>query len=109
MHHCSVGKHAGLVEPWQIWEYGKERGDDWYSPITSVVDYRPDTNTHLIYSASVNYLTREKLTRPVLTEVRYGTQEVLSEFPVRSSQIGNVGYRALVVDLDSAFWTDLPC
>ncbi|WP_260308779.1 aryl-sulfate sulfotransferase [Pseudomonas sp. OG7] len=91
MHHCSVGKHAGLVEPWQIWEYGKERGDDWYSPITSVVDYRPDTNTHLIYSASVNYLTREKLTRPVLTEVRYGTQEVLSEFRVRrdSSSLGH--------------------
>ncbi|KAH8109933.1 arylsulfotransferase [Phellopilus nigrolimitatus] len=87
----------------QVWEYGKDRGDNWYSPITSVVEYREDTNTQVIYSASVAFLTREKLIRPVLSEVKYGTQEVLAEYHLHSQQPGNVGYRALVIDVDKAF------
>ncbi|OCB90767.1 Arylsulfotransferase [Sanghuangporus baumii] len=87
----------------QVWEFGKERGDDWYSPITSVVEYRKDTDTQMIYSASIAFLTREKLVRPVLSEVKYGTQEVLAEYRLYSHQPGNVGYRALVVDLENAF------
>lgn len=96
-----IDETKGTVE--QVWEYGKERGDAWYSPITSVVEYRADTDTQLIYSASVSYLTKEKLTRPVLSEVKYGTQDVLAEYRVTSRQPGNVGYRALVVELDKAF------
>lgn len=87
----------------QLWEFGRERGDAWYSPITSVVEYRPETDTQLIYSASIAFLTPERLTTPVLTEVRYGTQEVLAEYRVVSGQPGNVGYRALVIELDKAF------
>ena len=26
----------------QIWEYGKERGHEWYSPVTSLTEYMPD-------------------------------------------------------------------
>lgn len=96
-----IDEARGTVE--QVWEYGKARGDSWYSPITSVVEYRADSNTHLIYSASIDFLTREKLTRPVLSEVKYGTQEVLAEYQVISRQPGNVGYRALVIDPDIAF------
>lgn len=96
-----IDESQGTVE--QLWEYGKERGDDWYSPITSTVEYQADSDTQLIYSASVNFLTREKLTRPVLTEVRYGSQEVLAEYQIISHQPGNVGYRALVIDLSKAF------
>lgn len=87
----------------QLWEFGKERGDDWYSPITSVVEYREDTDTQMVYSASVAFLTRERLVRPVLTEVKYGTQEVLAEYHLFSQQPGNVGYRALIIDLERAF------
>lgn len=96
-----IDEAKGTVE--QLWEFGKERGDDWYSPITSVVEYRADSDTQLVYSASVAFLTRDKLVRSVLSEVRYGSQEVASEFLVRSNQPGNVGYRALVIDLDKAF------
>ncbi|KIP90871.1 MULTISPECIES: aryl-sulfate sulfotransferase [Pseudomonas] len=96
-----IDETRGTVE--QVWEYGKARGDDWYSPITSVVEYRADTDTQLIYSASVSYLTKEKLTRPVLSEVKYGTQDVLAEYRVTSRQPGNVGYRALVIELEKAF------
>ena len=87
----------------QVWEFGKGRGDDWYSPVTSVIEYRKDTDTQFIYSASVAYLTRERLARPVLNEVKYGTQEVLAEYRLYSQQPGNVGYRALVIDLENAF------
>ena len=96
-----INERARTVE--QVWEFGKERGDDWYSPITSVIEHREDTNTHVIYSASVAFLTKEKLVRPVLSEVRYGTQEVLAEYRIHSQQPGNVGYRALVIDLYEAF------
>lgn len=96
-----INEANGTVE--QVWAYGKERGDGWYSPITSVVAYRGDTDTQLIYSASVNYLTPEKLTTTVLNEIRRGTQEVQVELKVHSRQPGSVGYRALVIDLDRAF------
>ncbi|MNH33729.1 Arylsulfate sulfotransferase AssT precursor [compost metagenome] len=96
-----VDEAKGTVE--QVWEYGKQRGDEWYSPVTSVVAYRPETDTQFIYSASVNFLTPEKLTTTVLNEVRRGTQEVLVELKVHSRQPGSVGYRALVIDLATAF------
>ena len=96
-----IDEARGTVE--QVWEYGKERGDAWYSPITSVVDYRADRDTQFIYSASVGYLTPEKLTTSVLNEVKYGTQEVQVELKVHSRQPGSVGYRALVIDLERAF------
>ncbi|WP_079230404.1 aryl-sulfate sulfotransferase [Pseudomonas putida] len=96
-----IDEAKGTVE--QVWEYGKERGDEWYSPVTSVVAYRPETDTQFIYSASVNFLTPEKLTTTVLNEVRRGTQEVLVELKVHSRQPGSVGYRALVIDLAKAF------
>jgi len=96
-----IDEAKGTVE--QVWEYGKERGDEWYSPVTSVVRYRPETDTQFIYSASVNFLTAEKLTTTVLNEVRRGTQEVVVELKVHSRQPGSVGYRALVIDLAKAF------
>ncbi|MGA4637997.1 aryl-sulfate sulfotransferase [Pseudomonas solani] len=96
-----IDEARGTVE--QVWEYGKERGDEWYSPITSVVEYRADRDTQFIYSASVGYLTPEKLTTSVLNEVKYGSQEVQVELKVHSRQPGSVGYRALVIDLAKAF------
>ncbi|GLK60473.1 hypothetical protein ACFS3C_12425 [Azotobacter vinelandii] len=61
------------------------------------------SRTLLIYSAAIEHLTPQRLTRPVLSEVKYGTQEVLSEFRVVSDQPGNVGYRVLAIDLELAF------
>ncbi|MDH4570608.1 aryl sulfotransferase [Pseudomonas sp. BN414] len=96
-----IDEAKGTVE--QVWEYGKERGDEWYSPVTSVVEYRADKDTQFIYSASVGFLTPEKLTTTVLNEVKCGTQEVQIELKVSSRQPGSVGYRALVIDLAKAF------
>ena len=38
----------------QIWEYGKERGFEWYSPITSVTEYQADKNSVFVYSATAS-------------------------------------------------------
>ena len=36
----------------QIWEYGKERGHEWYSPVTSLTEYMPDKKSVFVYSAT---------------------------------------------------------
>lgn len=96
-----IDEEKGTVE--QLWEYGKDRGDEWYSPITSNIQYQADTDTQLIYSASINFLTKEKMTTTVLTEIEYGSDKILVELKLKSRQPGSVGYRALIIDLAKAF------
>ena len=33
----------------QIWEYGKDRGFAWYSPVTSLTQYEPDKDSIMVY------------------------------------------------------------
>ncbi len=44
---------GGTVE--QIWSYGKERGEELYSPIISDVDYLPETQTRLMIAGSLAF------------------------------------------------------
>ncbi|VFS46077.1 Arylsulfotransferase (ASST) [Budvicia aquatica] len=53
----------------QNWEYGKERGFEWYSPITSVTQFRPETKTMFMYSATAGMSGTTPLTS-VLNEVK---------------------------------------
>lgn len=91
----------------QVWEFGKERGFQWYSPITSVVEYQPKTDSMMVYSAvagmgDVKALRAGKVKlEPVLHEFRYGTTEPLLEMKFVDSS--TIGYRALRVELQSAF------
>ena len=48
----------------QVWSYGKDRGFEWYSPITSIVEYQKDKegslliithNTKILESLHVDY------------------------------------------------------
>ena len=89
----------------QIWEYGKDRGFDWYSPITSVVEYQPDRNTMFIYSATAGlgkFLIGEGQTEPILNEIEDETQNVKVEIRLKGLG-GTIGYRALPIDLKKAF------
>lgn len=36
----------------QIWEYGKNRGNEWFSPVTSLTPYEPDKDSIMAYSAT---------------------------------------------------------
>ncbi|MDR2342533.1 MAG: aryl-sulfate sulfotransferase [Campylobacteraceae bacterium] len=91
----------------QVWEFGKERGFEWFSPITSVVEYMPKTDSMMIYSATAGLGDVQAFARgevelvPFLHEFKYGTKQSLLEIKFVDSN--TIGYRALKVDLQSAF------
>ena len=39
----------------QVWQYGKNRGEELYAPIVSDVDHLPDGNTYLMTSGSLGF------------------------------------------------------
>ncbi|EBQ3582983.1 aryl-sulfate sulfotransferase, partial [Salmonella enterica] len=86
----------------QMWEYGKERGFDWYSAITSVTEYRPETKTMFMYSATAG-MSGTKPIVSVLDEVKDGTQDVMLELKVHSNRASMLGYRALIIDPEQMF------
>ncbi|MSN95936.1 aryl-sulfate sulfotransferase [Campylobacter sp. FMV-PI01] len=89
----------------QVWEYGKQRGFDWYSPITSVVEYQPQYDTMFIYSATAGlgkFMIGVGETEPILNEIAYGSDDVKVE--IRLKGLGaTIGYRALPIDINKAF------
>ncbi|MDR2790537.1 MAG: aryl-sulfate sulfotransferase [Campylobacteraceae bacterium] len=91
----------------QIWEFGKERGFEWFSPITSVTEYMPKTDSMMVYSATAGLGDVKAFARgevelvPFLHEFKYGTKKSLLEIKFTNSN--TIGYRALKVDLQSAF------
>ena len=91
----------------QVWEYGKQRGFEWFSPITSVVEYQPNRDTMFVYSATAGLgdvvafrAGKAKLT-PFLEEIKYGTQDV--EFEMKFIDSNTIGYRALPLDIQKSF------
>lgn len=89
----------------QVWQYGKDRGFDWYSPITSVVEYDKGKNSMFIYSATAGlgkFLQGTGKTEPILNEIEDGTQNVKVE--IQFTGLGaTIGYRALPIDIQKAF------
>lgn len=86
----------------QSWEYGKERGFEWYSPITSITQYRPETNTMFVYSATAAMQPPKNLTS-VLNEIKDGTQDVMLELQIDANRPNLFGYRANIVDPKEMF------
>ncbi|AOO63833.1 aryl-sulfate sulfotransferase [Sulfurospirillum halorespirans] len=91
----------------QVWEFGKERGFEWYSPITSVVEYQPKTDSMMVYSATAGlgdlqaFRSGKGSVIPYLHEFKYGTKDELFEMKFVDSK--SIGYRALSIDIQSAF------
>ncbi len=81
----------------QVWEYGKERGYDWYSPITSVVEYQPDRDTMFGFGGSINLFDPGKRTIGKLNEIDYKTKDVKVEIDVLSDKANQTHYRAVLV------------
>ena len=82
----------------QVWEYGKDRGFELYSAVTSSVEYQKDKNSLLVYWASVGVTSGQGVT-PVLTEFRWGEKEPVVEMKLKNT----TGYRTLPIDLKKAF------
>lgn len=82
----------------QVWSYGKKRGHEIYSPITSSVEYQADKNSVVVYWASIGVGSKEGPS-PVLTEFRWGENQPAFEMHIK----GGLGYRALPIDAQKAF------
>ncbi len=91
----------------QLWEYGKERGHEWFSPVTSLTEYQADKNSVFVYSATAgaNYNLKkggyDSQPNPFLNEFKWGEKEPAVEIQFKDSE----GYQAMPIDLKKAFNT----
>ena len=89
----------------QVWEYGKERGHEWYSPVTSLTEYMPDKDSVFVYSATAgaafNFKTGafESAPNPYINEFKWGAKEPSLEIQLENTS----GSQAMVVDVEKAF------
>lgn len=89
----------------QIWEYGKERGDKWYSSVTSLTEYQPDKNSIFVYSATAGMQfdiaagRPTSLATPEINEFKWMAKE-----PAVQIQMFNpIGYQAFPFSVEKAF------
>ncbi len=86
----------------QVWEYGKERGHEWYSPVTSLVEYQTDKDSVMVYSATAGLDLKKFNTEapnPAIDEFKWGEKEPSVEIRIKSS----LGYQAMPVSVEKAF------
>ena len=88
----------------QVWEYGKERGHEWYSPVTSLTEYQADKNSIFVYSATAgaNFdLASGAFTsspNPYIEEFKWGAKEPSVEIQLKNCS----GYQAWPFSIDKA-------
>lgn len=88
----------------QIWEYGKDRGNDWYSPVTSLVKFDPQRNSLLVFSATAGADYKNgKHPRPELDEFQWKGEVPDAEPSVQMKFSDTDGYQAIPIDLKAAF------
>ncbi|MGI2261676.1 aryl-sulfate sulfotransferase [Shewanella sp. GXUN23E] len=87
----------------QTWEYGKERGYEWYSPITSNVEYRPDRDTMFGFGGSIHLYSPGERTIGKINEIGYDDKKVKVEIDVLSDKPNSTHYRAIIVEPTSLF------
>ena len=92
----------------QLWEYGKERGFPWYSPITSLTKYYADKNSIMVYSATAGMGKppyqlkpgeKPSVITPFINEFEWGKKEPAVEIQL----IGTMGYQAMPISVKKAF------
>ena len=89
----------------QVWEYGKERGHSWYSPVTSLTEYQADKDSVVAYSATAGSdfdLTTgamKGLPNPYIDEFKWGEKEPSVEIQLHNTS----GYQAWPFSVKKAF------
>ncbi len=86
----------------QTWEYGKERGFEWYSAVTSNTEYMVDKGTYNIFSGNGNLMTKEP-TKAYINEVDPKTNEVKVEITLSSDKKPGIYYRGHVINQETLF------
>ncbi|ASM35986.1 aryl-sulfate sulfotransferase [Campylobacter sputorum] len=88
----------------QVWEYGKDRGFDWYSSVTSLVEYQPDKNSVMTYSAVAGMQfdiatgNPTGLPSPHINEFEWGAKEPSIEIKMTNA----MGYQAWPFSVEKA-------
>lgn len=88
----------------QIWEYGKEKGYDWYSSVTSLVEYQRDKNSIFAYYATagmqfdISTGSPTGTPNPVITEFKWGASEPSVEIRMTNA----MGYQAYPFSVEQA-------
>ena len=89
----------------QVWEYGKERGHAWYSPVTSLTEYYGDKDSIMVYSATAGAefdwktFSYTKFPSPVIDEFKWLAKEPSVEIILHGAE----GYQAFPFDVKKAF------
>ena len=89
----------------QVWEYGKERGHDWYSPVTSIVKYMPDHDSLVVYSATAGASfdlasgAFTSMPNPYIEEFKWGAKDPAVEIQLKNC----MGYQVIPISLEKAF------
>lgn len=93
----------------QIWEYGKDRGYDWFSPVTSLTKYMDDKDSIMVYSATAGMgaapsgdksgKAKAAVAHPYVMEFDWGKTEPSVEIRIENS----MGYQAMPFSVDRAF------
>jgi len=89
----------------QIWEYGKERGSEWYSSVTSLAQYQDDLDSVMVYSAVAGMQFDIATGRPVgipnphIDEFEWGAKEPSIEIKMTNA----MGYQAFPFSVEKAF------
>lgn len=90
----------------QVWEYGKQRGGDWFSAVTSLTEYHDDKDSLLVYSATAGMQFDLSKGVPVgepapeLLEFKWGSTEPGLQMKFEGT---GIGYQAIPIHLDKAF------
>lgn len=86
----------------QTWQFGKERGWDWYSAVTSNVKYDPEKGTYWMLSGNVHLLSGDR-TQGIINEVDPKTGEVKVEIVLSNDKKPAVYYRSHLVKPNTLF------
>lgn len=96
-----IDQKKGTVQ--QLWEFGKERGNKWYSPVTSLTQYEPDKDSIMVYSATPEMELQNGRAvgnpSPYLMEFNWGEKNPAVEIRIN----GSMGYQAMPFRVQQAF------
>ena len=88
----------------QVWEVGKDLGNEYYSPVTGLTKYMADKNSVVVFYSTAGLLLGPSAkagepSHPYLTEYRWGETKPAVEMRFN----GVFGYQAIPIDLKKAF------
>lgn len=91
----------------QLWEVGKELGNEYFSPVTGITQYQADKNSMVVFYSTAGLLgpsagkdaSREESSHPYLCEYRWGETK-----PAVELQFNKLfGYQAMPISVEKAF------